>query len=156
MAASAKKILLVDDSDAEAYLISSLVDQAEGLTLVWRATNGDAALMYLEGSGAFSDREKFPVPDVVLLDLNMPQRNGFEVLEQLRNFQTRPKVVILTSCDDPAAEKRALDLGADAFKVKPYEVLQYAGFIEWLRNWLHEHEMQPRPFSDRLKTFIGI
>ena len=156
MAASEKKILLVDDSDAEAYLISSLLEQAEGLKLVWRATNGDAALMYLEGSGAFQNREKFPMPDVVLLDLNMPQRNGFEVLEQLRNFPTRPKVVILTSCDDPAAEKRAMELGADAFKVKPYEVLQYAGFIDWLRQWLHEQETPHRPFSDRLKSLIGI
>lgn len=152
---SAKKILLVDDSDAESYLISSLIDQAEGLKLIWRATNGDAALMYLEGQGTFQNRDKFPLPDVMLLDLNMPQRNGFEVLERLRSFAVRPKVVILTSCDDPAAEKRAMDLGADAFKVKPYEVLQYASFIEWLRNWLHEHDSRP-PLADRLKSLIGI
>jgi CheY-like chemotaxis protein len=155
MPESAKKILLVDDSDAESYLISSLISQAEGLKLIWRATNGDAALMYLEGQGTFQNRDKFPLPDVMLLDLNMPQRNGFEVLERLKTFATRPKVVILTSCDDPAAEQRAMELGADAFKVKPYEVLQYASFIEWLRNWLHKHDSRP-PLSDRLRSLIGI
>jgi len=155
MAETEKKILLVDDSDAETYLITSLIEQAEGLQLVWRATNGDAALMYLEGQGTFQNRDKFPLPDVMLLDLNMPQRNGFEVLERLKTFAARPKVVILTSCDDPAAEQRAMDLGADAFKVKPYEVLQYAAFIDWLRNWLHEHDSRP-PLSGRLKSLIGI
>ena len=132
----AKKVLLVDDSDADAYLISHLVEQTAGLKLVWRASDGDAALMYLDGIGGFRDRGKFPIPDVVLLDLNMPNRNGYEVLEQLKTRSEKPKVVILTCCDDPVAEKRAMDLGADAFKVKPYEVMQYSQLIQWLRSWL--------------------
>lgn len=131
-----KKVLLVDDSDADAYLISHLVDQTDGLKLVWRASDGDAALMYLDGAGTFRDRHKFPIPDVVLLDLNMPNRNGYEVLEQLKTRSEKPKVVILTCCDDPVAEKKAMDLGADAFRVKPYEVLQYSELIQWLRSWL--------------------
>jgi len=45
-------------------------------------------------------------------------------------------VVILTCCDDPVAERKAMDLGADAFRIKPYEVLQYAELIQWLRSWL--------------------
>jgi|SRR5687767_7317657 CheY-like chemotaxis protein len=133
---NAKKVLLVDDSDADAYLISHLVEQTDGLKLVWRASDGDAALMYLDGVGAFEDRHKFPVPDVVLLDLNMPHRNGYEVLEGLKTRSEKPKVVILTCCDDPVAEKKAMALGADAFRIKPYEVLQYAELIQWLREWL--------------------
>ena len=103
---SAKKVLLVDDNDADAYLISHLVEQTDGLKLVWRASDGDAAMMYLDGVGGFRDRGKFPVPDVVLLDLNMPHRNGYEVLEQLKTRSEKPKVVILTCCDDPVAEDR--------------------------------------------------
>src|SRR5262245_45196791 len=133
---AAKKVLLVDDSDADAYLISHLVDQTDGLEMVWRASDGDAALMYLDGVGVFHDREKFPIPDAVLLDLNMPNRNGYEVLEQLKTRSEKPKVVILTCCDDPVAEKRAMELGADAFRIKPYEVLQYSELIDWLRSWL--------------------
>lgn len=133
---SAKKVLLVDDSDADAYLISHLVDQTEGLKLVWRASDGDAALMYLDGVGGFRNRDKFPIPDVVLLDLNMPNRNGYEVLEQLKTRSEKPKIVILTCCDDPVAEKKAMALGADAFRIKPYEVLQYSELIQWLRSWL--------------------
>ena len=132
----AKKVLLVDDSDADAYLISHLVDQTEGLKLVWRASDGDAALMYLDGVGAFQERKKFPMPDVVLLDLNMPKRNGYEVLERLKTRPEKPKVVILTCCDDPVAEKKAMELGADAFRIKPYEVLQYSELIQWLSRWL--------------------
>lgn len=135
---SAKKVLLVDDSDADAYLISTLVEQTGGLKLVWRASDGHSAMMYLDGIGGFRDRGKFPVPDVVLLDLNMPNGNGYEVLEQLKTRSEKPKVVILTCCDDPVAERKAMDLGADAFKVKPYEVLQYGQLIQWLRSWLDE------------------
>src|SRR4026209_2337527 len=135
---SAKKVLLVDDSDADAYLISHLVDQTHGLQLVWRASDGHSAMMYLDGIGGFRDRGKFPVPDVVLLDLNMPNGNCYEVLEQLKTRTEKPKVVILTCCDDPMAERKAMDLGADAFKVKPYEVLQYSQLIQWLRSWLDE------------------
>jgi CheY-like chemotaxis protein len=150
---SAKKVLLVDDSDADAYLISHLVDQTAGLKLVWRASDGDAALMYLDGVGGFRDRNKFPVPDVVLLDLNMPNRNGYEVLEQLKTRSEKPKVVILTCCDDPIAEKKAMDLGADAFKVKPYEVLQYSELIQWLRSWLQgEADANGGFFSKLLKA----
>lgn len=135
---SAKKVLLVDDSDADAYLISHLVEQTDGLKLVWRASDGHSAMMYLDGIGGFRDRVKFPTPDVLLLDLNMPNGNGYEVLEQLKTRSQKPKVVILTCCDDPVAERKAMDLGADAFKVKPYEVLQYGQLIQWLRSWLEE------------------
>src|SRR5437667_10743649 len=99
----AKKVLLVDDSDADAYLISHLVEQTAGLKLVWRASDGDAALMYLDGIGGFRDRGKFPIPDVVLLDLNLPNRNGYEVLEQLKSCTEKTNVVILTSCADSVA-----------------------------------------------------
>ena len=53
---NAKKVLLVDDSDADAYLISTLVGQTEGLKLVWRASDGHSAMMYLDGIGGFRDR----------------------------------------------------------------------------------------------------
>lgn len=149
---SAKKVLLVDDNDADAYLISHLVDQTAGLKLVWRASDGDAAMMYLDGVGGFRDRGKFPVPDVVLLDLNMPHRNGYEVLEQLKTRSEKPKVVILTCCDDPVAERKAMDLGADAFKVKPYEVLQYAQLIQWLRSWLEDGTSEGGLLSKFLKA----
>lgn len=142
---NAKNVLLVDDSDADAYLITHLIEQTAGLKLVWRASDGDAALMYLDGVGAFEDRKKFPPPDVVLLDLNMPKRNGYEVLEQLKNRTDKPKVVILTCCDDPVAERKAMDLGADAFRIKPYEVLQYSQLIQWLSAWLQgRHDAAPQ------------
>ena len=143
-------MLLVDDSDADAYLISHLVDQTEGLKLIWRASDGDGALMYLVGVGAFRDRRKFPMPDVVLLDLNMPNRNGYEVLEGLKTRAEKPKIVILTCCDDPVAEKKAMDLGADAFRIKPYEVLQYSELIQWLRSWLRGDSSTDGGFVSRL------
>ena len=149
---SAKKVLLVDDNDADAYLISHLVEQTDGLKLVWRASDGNAAMMYLDGVGGFRDRSKFPAPDVVLLDLNMPNGNGYEVLEQLKTRSEKPKVVILTCCDDPVAERKAMDLGADAFKVKPYEVLQYSQLIQWLRSWLEEGASEGGLLSKLLKA----
>ena len=74
---------------------------------------------YLAGLGQFHDRQKFPLPDLLLLDLNMPFKDGFQVLEwlQTQSFNSLT-VVVLTDSMNPEHVKRALDLGAVFFHVK--------------------------------------
>ena len=92
------------------------------------AADGNQAIAYLNGAGAYADREEFPFPDLVLLDLRMPRLDGFEVLQWIRDnpaTKTLP-VVVLAGSSFRADVRRALELGANSYAAKPgkFEELQ--------------------------------
>jgi CheY-like chemotaxis protein len=114
-------VLLVEDRQDDVLLIAKAFAQAELWNEVKVVENGEEAMFYLSGQGKYADREKFPLPDLMLLDLKMPRVDGFEVLEWLR---TQPalsglKVVVLTGSDQIRDVNRAYQLGATSFMVKP-------------------------------------
>jgi CheY-like chemotaxis protein len=113
-------VLVADDSENDRLLLNLAMRQATRLRVVAEVTTGAGVIDYLQGHAEFADRRKFPLPDLLLLDLNMPVKNGFEVLTWIgRQYLESLKVVVLTDSMDPAHIKRALDLGADHFQVKP-------------------------------------
>jgi CheY-like chemotaxis protein len=85
--------------------------------------DGDAAIDYLSGTGAYADRIQYPLPILILLDLKLPRRSGVEILSWLRERETlrRIPVVILTSSTVPKDIDAAYDLGANSYLVKPVE-----------------------------------
>jgi CheY-like chemotaxis protein len=105
---------------------------------VWRAKDGLEAIKYLGASGEYGNREKFPMPDVMLLDLQMPRKDGWEVLEWLKDQPVKPIVVVLTILENPASRKKALGLGADEFQVKPYDEDGLKQFLTWLKDLVRE------------------
>src|SRR5262249_49374578 len=113
-------VLMADDSEGDRMLFKHALGRADRLQLIGELTDGQQVVAYLKGTGAFANRAEFPVPDLLLLDLKMPRKDGFEVLEWLRT-QSFDKmiVVVLTDSMHPEHIKRALDLGADLFQVKP-------------------------------------
>jgi CheY-like chemotaxis protein len=84
-------------------------------------TDGEDALAYLRGSDDFADREKHPLPGLVLLDLKMGRLNGLDVLAWMRKEEQfrRVPVVVLSSSNHDVDIKRACDLGANSYLVKP-------------------------------------
>ncbi|MDB6035737.1 MAG: response regulator receiver protein [Verrucomicrobiales bacterium] len=85
------------------------------------ATDGEKAIHYLSGVGIFGNRNLYPPASLVLLDLKMPRRGGFEVLQWIRNnpvLKCLP-VVILTSSRHDVDVRRAYELGANSYLVKP-------------------------------------
>jgi two-component system response regulator len=92
------------------------------------ATGGQEALDYLFGSGMFSDREVYPLPDLILLDLKMPGIDGHEVLRQIKNFAglKRIPVVILSSSKEEGDRSLGYDNGANSYLVKP---VSFEGFL---------------------------
>jgi len=83
--------------------------------------DGGKAIKYLAGEDSYADRERHPLPTLILLDLNLPVMTGLEVMEWMRNqpqFQDLP-VVIFTSSEAAEDEDKAKGLGAKAFIRKP-------------------------------------
>jgi CheY-like chemotaxis protein len=114
-------LLLVEDNSDDIFLMRRALKKS-GLELpVQIVTDGKQALDYLSGAGAYADREQFPRPAWVFLDLKLPYINGFEVLEWIRSDATNRylDVVILTSSPEERDKETAQRLGACAYLVKP-------------------------------------
>jgi CheY-like chemotaxis protein len=85
------------------------------------AADGEKAIQYLSGQGVFANRQQYPMVSLVLLDLKMPRRSGFEVLEWIRSnpaLKCLP-VLILTSSRHDLDVRRAYEMGANSYLVKP-------------------------------------
>jgi CheY-like chemotaxis protein len=121
MSAQPRSILLIEDSADDALLVQRAFRKLGGETRIRVLDNGEKAVAYLGGEGDFADRVRFPLPDLMLLDLKLPRRSGFEVLEWLRGQPglRRLPVVVLTGSREAADVERAADLGANSYLVKP-------------------------------------
>jgi PAS domain S-box-containing protein len=132
-------VLYVEDEESDATFMERAF-KGKGLErkLRW-VGSGRVAIDYLSGSGKFGDREKYPVPALVLLDLNLPQVSGFGVLEWMRNSPNyvRTPVVMFSSSTREDDRVKAKALGADEFVAKPSSGLKFGEVVEWLRErWL--------------------
>jgi CheY-like chemotaxis protein len=125
-------ILLVDDDEDDIILTRRAFERMRIGNPLQVAANGEDALAYLEGKGAFADRAKHPLPTLILLDVKMPRKGGHEVLAWLKAQPQlrRIPVVMLTSSKDPVDVNRAYDLGVNSYLVKP---LSFDGLNEIAR-----------------------
>lgn len=114
-------ILLVEDDPDDILLIRRAFARAGLQDSMEIVTDGEGAVDYLGGSGSYSSRERFPLPAVILLDLKLPRKSGFEVLEWIRAQPglRRIPVVVLTGSGQRSDVDRAFDLGANSYLVKP-------------------------------------
>jgi CheY-like chemotaxis protein len=122
-------ILLVEDSRMDVELTLDAFREVRLANTIRVAWNGQEALDYMFGRGQYVDRQKFPLPDLVLLDLKLPGINGHEVLGQIKSTPKlkRTPVVILTSSKDEGDRALSYDIGANSYLVKP---ISFEGFLE--------------------------
>jgi CheY-like chemotaxis protein len=101
-------------------------------------TSGEEAMAYLKGEGRYHNRAEFPLPAVVLLDLNMPRKNGLEILEWIRRQPVlrRTCVYILSASTRREDIDRAYALGANAYLVKPSTLDELSHMAKTLVAWL--------------------
>lgn len=114
-------VLLVEDSPDDADLILHAFRKAGVENQVVVVDDGDKAINYLLGKGDYADRQRFPMPRLILLDLKLPRRSGIEVLSVIRTSEAvrQTPVVVLTSSSREDDIRKAYDAGANAYLVKP-------------------------------------
>lgn len=114
-------LLLVEDNPDDVFLMLRALKKSGLEFPVQIVTDGKQALDYLSGAGQYADRQHFPRPAWVFLDLKLPYFNGFEVLESIRADATNRllEVIILTSSPEERDKETARRLGAKAYLVKP-------------------------------------
>jgi len=137
-------VLLVEDDSADSQLIRRAFEKADfGMSLM-RAKDGDDAVAYLDGIERYEDREQYPLPCLVLLDIKLPRRSGFEVLSWIRRDPRplrRMPVVMLTSSQHTVDINRAYELGANAYTVKPETNAKLVELLGSLKEfWIEKNE----------------
>ncbi|MHB8988887.1 MAG: response regulator [Desulfobulbia bacterium] len=140
-------ILLVEDNPDDEALTLRALKKNNILNEVVVARDGVEALDFLFGTGAHAGRDLALMPEVILLDINLPRINGLEVLEKIRaNERTKLlPVVILTTSNEERDKLKSYTLGANSFIRKPVDFLQFSEAIRQLGlYWLVLNQSPPQ------------
>ena len=156
-------ILLAEDQPDDVFLMRLALQKAAILSPLFVARDGQEAIEYLSGEGAYANRLNYPLPHLLLLDLKMPRRSGFDVLEWL---QAHPElkelpVIVLSSSNLEEDICKAKKLGAADFKVKPSDLGDLITLVReihtrWLNGTpvsattIHSSHPVPNPLSARI------
>ncbi len=119
-------ILYAEDDSNDVFLLTRALRKLGFQNPIQHVRDGAVAISYLAGSNGFNDRAKYPLPSILLLDLKMPVKDGFEVLKWLRSqptFKELP-VVVLSSSDLWEDKGKAHELGATAYLTKSFDWTQ--------------------------------
>jgi chemotaxis family two-component system response regulator Rcp1 len=111
-------VLYVEDDDVAYKLFGFALKEAKLDTQIHRASDGEQALKFLRRANGYQDA---PRPELILMDLNLPKRNGFDVLSEIKASESLRSIpVIIFSSSSLASDKaRSLTLGAEDFVTKP-------------------------------------
>jgi CheY-like chemotaxis protein len=138
-------VLLVDDSKTDAMLMRVVFERGGFAQPLRCAIDGEDAIAYLQGDGRYSDRTQYPLPTLVLMDLHMPRKNGFETLKWIRRQPAfrRLHVYILSGSSQPEDIELAYDLGANSYLIKPSNLDGLVQFARSLELWLRHIHIVP-------------
>jgi CheY-like chemotaxis protein len=131
-----RPILVVEDNENDVTLVRRTLAKARIPHPLRFVGSGEEAIGYLAKAGTYTDRENYPLPVLVLLDLKLPGMDGFGVLRWIREQPslTDVRVVVLTSSHSLRDIKTAYRLGANSFLVKPLEfqnVREILATLQW-------------------------
>ncbi len=146
-------ILLVDDSENDIELLRAAFKRAGFNPALREVHNGREAIAYLQGDALYADRTEFPLPTLMVMDLNMPMMNGLAVLAWVRGHARlrRLPVIVLTASMRIQDIDRAFDLGVNSFLVKPSTLDELVVMTQCLRDWIAINEF-PSFASERDET----
>jgi len=121
-------ILLVDDNPDDVMIAQRAFKKGKIKNMLYTVENGVEAIKFLRKEGDYSDA---PVPALILLDINMPLKNGFQVLEKIKGDKElrRIPVVMLTTSERDTDIEKAYSLGCNSYIVKPVDFQDFLDVI---------------------------
>jgi CheY-like chemotaxis protein len=140
-----RKILLVEDNPGDMRLLKEAFVESSTPHELLMAYDGEEALAFLEFEKANGEAQRI---DLIVLDVNLPKRNGHQVLQAIKSdpVLTRIPVLMLSSSDAPTDVRTAYDLHANAYLRKPTELTDYFELIENVQHfWLNIVRLPHRP-----------
>src|SRR5688572_1242164 len=143
-------ILLAEDLESDVLLIRRAFKKAKIINPLQVVSDGEQVLAYLRGEGEYANRDEYPLPALLLLDLKMPRMNGFEVLSWIRSQPSLQalRVVVLTASRELKDVNHAYQLGANTFLVKPTDFDELVVMMQALQGhwiWMSEEPQIARP-----------
>ncbi|MEY4545815.1 MAG: hypothetical protein RL685_2010 [Pseudomonadota bacterium] len=142
-----KLILLIEDNESDELLTVRALEKAQVANEIVVVRDGEEALAYLFGTGVYAGRDTSQLPNVALLDLNLPKIGGLDVLRRVRaDDRTRHlPVVVLTSSGEERDVVQSYQLGANAYVRKPVDFNEFAQATRALGLfWLLVNEPPPK------------
>jgi len=139
----------VEDNSDDELLVRMAFKKAGYESHLFTATDAEQAMNYLQGTGSYADRARYPLPQAILLDLKMPGMTGLELLAWLRQ---QPQwghlpVIILSTSPYPQDIKEAYRLGANSYVVKPIDYHEFTGAIKKIGDfWLSQSQLPDPSF----------
>lgn len=130
-----KNILLVEDNPGDIRLTQEALKEAKIEHRLFIVKDGEQALDYLKGT--YPQREEQPIPDLILLDLNLPRRSGKEVLKEIKEdkrLRTIP-VIVLSTSDAPSDVLESYQLHANCFITKPADINQFIRIVSLIQQF---------------------
>ncbi|MBC5774795.1 response regulator [Pontibacter sp. KCTC 32443] len=114
-------ILIADDDAEDRMLVKEALEESRLNNNIQFVENGEELLDYLHNRGKFTDKDQYPTPGLILLDLNMPKKDGREALKEIKNDEhlRMIPVVVLTTSKAEEDILRTYDLGVSSFITKP-------------------------------------
>ena len=127
-------ILMADDDEEDRELALEALRNAQLTNEIRFVGDGQELLDYLRRSGKYGSAADAPRPGIILLDLNMPKKDGREALAEIKADESlrRIPIVVLTTSQDEQDVLRTYDLGVSSFITKP---VSFAGLVEVMRTW---------------------
>jgi DNA-binding response OmpR family regulator len=126
-----KLLLLVEDDENDVFFFQRALQKIDFSHALQVVRDGREAVAYLQGSGEYSDRLRFPEPCLVVLDLNLPHKTGLEVLQWIRTHATNPHVpvVVLTSSTSEEDLREAYQFGTSSYLNKPAHPDEFVALV---------------------------
>ncbi len=139
-------ILLVEDDSNDIMLIKRAFRKAQVNANLETITDGDQAVAYLSCQEPYNNRNRYPLPALILLDLKLPRRSGLEVLAWLRQQPEikRTLVIVLSSSKESPDIDKAYDLGINSYLVKPVTFEDLVELTDQVHKYWFNLNQRPR------------
>jgi len=135
LVAGPKCVLFVEDNPDDFFAASRALRKMRLLNPIKQVRNADEMLEYLRAMDEYLDRQRFPVPAVIVMDMRLPGASGLEAQTMLRTnlrFRQIP-IVCISSSESIAQMKTAVELGADAWMLKPFSAVEFLNIVRYMK-----------------------